>query len=86
MTAAPDNLTPADPRDLAAAIAFALRFDGRRRVRKSDERLVEHLLRSGFLVMKRPPIGGGAALGQGVTPSQEQCGFGRVDSSHDQTR
>jgi hypothetical protein len=28
------------------------------------KRLVEHLERSGFVVMKRPPIGGGAALGR----------------------
>jgi len=29
------------------------------------KRLVEHLERSGFAVMKRPPIRGGAALGRG---------------------
>jgi len=29
------------------------------------KRLVEHLERSGFVVMKRPPIRGGAALGRG---------------------
>lgn len=29
------------------------------------KRLVEHLKRSGFVVMKKPPIGGGAALGRG---------------------
>jgi len=27
--------------------------------------LVEHLERSGFVVMKKPPIGGGAAIGRG---------------------
>ena len=32
------------------------------------KRLVEHLERSGFVVLKRPPIGGGAALGQGFEP------------------
>jgi hypothetical protein len=26
---------------------------------------VRHLERAGFVVMKRPPIGGGAALGRG---------------------
>jgi hypothetical protein len=68
-----DKLTPADPTDLAAALAFALRYAGRKRVHNADElmaeivakRLVEHLQRAGFVVMKRPPIGGGAALGRG---------------------
>jgi hypothetical protein len=68
MTDAPDRLTPAAPEDLADALAFALRFDGRRRKHDAAEmmarivakRLVEHLERSGFVVMKRPPIGGNA--------------------------
>jgi hypothetical protein len=29
------------------------------------KRRVEHLERSGFVVLKRPPIGGAAALGRG---------------------
>ncbi len=68
-----DKLAPADPSDLAAALAFALRFQGRKRVHNADEimaeivakRLVEHLERAGFVVMKRVPIVGGAALGRG---------------------
>jgi hypothetical protein len=68
-----DKLRPADPGDLAAALAFALRYAGRKRVHNADEimaeivakRLVEHLQRSGFVVMKRPPEIGGAALGRG---------------------
>jgi hypothetical protein len=68
-----DKLTPADPSDLAAALAFALRFQGRKRVHNADEimaeivakRLVEHLERSGFVVMKRPPEIGPAVLGRG---------------------
>jgi len=68
-----ESLTPATPDDLAAALAFALRFQGHNRVHNADEimaeivakRLVEHLDRAGFVVMKRPPIGGGAALGRG---------------------
>ena len=68
-----DKLTPADPKDLADALAFALRFNGRRRVHHADEymaaitaeRLVEHLDRAGFVVVKRPAIGGAAALGRG---------------------
>jgi hypothetical protein len=67
MTDAPEKLTPAAPADLAYALAFALRFHGRKRVHNADEimpeivakRLVEHLERAGFVVMKRAPIGGG---------------------------
>ena len=68
-----EKLTPADPSDLADALAFALRYQGRKRVHNADEimseivakRLVAHLERSGFVVMKRAPIIGGAALGRG---------------------
>jgi len=73
MPDAPERLTPATPEDVADALAFALRFQGRKRVHNADEliskivakRLVEHLERSGFVVMKRPPIGAAAALGRG---------------------
>ena len=69
----PSALSLAKFEDLADALAFALRFEGRKRVHNADElmsaivakRLVEHLERSGFVVMKRPPIGGAAALGRG---------------------
>ena len=65
----PDKLTPADPFDLAAALAYALRYQGRRRVHNADEimarRLVEHLERAGFVVMKRPADTGAGALGRG---------------------
>lgn len=69
----PNGLRQADPRDLADTIAFALRFQGRKRVHNADEimaeivakRLVEHLERAGFVVMRRGPIAGGAALGRG---------------------
>jgi hypothetical protein len=68
-----DKLTPADPKDLVDAIAFSLRFEGRRRVHQADEymaaiaaeRVVRHLERAGFVVMKKPPIDGHAALGRG---------------------
>jgi hypothetical protein len=71
-----EKLTPADPTDLAAALAFALRFSGRKRVHNADEmmaeivakRLVEHLERAGFVVMRRPSIIGGAALARGFGP------------------
>jgi hypothetical protein len=69
-----DKLMPADPSDIAAALAVALRFHGRKRVHNADEimseivaeRLVEHLERSGFVVMRRThePFGG-ATLGRG---------------------
>ena len=68
MSAAAENLSLAKPAEIADAIAFALRYSGRKRVHDSAEimagivakRLVEHLERSGFVVMKRPPIGGSA--------------------------
>ncbi len=68
-----DKLTPADPSDLAAALAFALRYQGRKRVHNADEimaeivakRLADHLERAGFVVMKRPADIGTAALGRG---------------------
>jgi len=73
MTEPPDRLTPATPDDLDDDLAFALRFNGRKRARDSGEvmaaivawRLVEHLERAGFVVMKKPPAVGGAALGRG---------------------
>jgi hypothetical protein len=73
MPNASEKLTPADPRDLADAVAFALRFESRRRVDSADEymatiaaeRVVRHLERAGFVVLKKPPIIGGAALGRG---------------------
>ena len=73
MPDAADKLTPADPSDLAAALAFALRYQGRKRVHNADEimaeivarRLLAHLERAGFVVMKRPAEIGGAALGRG---------------------
>jgi hypothetical protein len=72
-----DRLTPATPEDLAAALAFALRFQGRKRVHNADEimaeivakRLVEHLERAGFVVMKRPPAPGHAIIGRGADDS-----------------
>lgn len=72
MTDAPD-LKPADPTDLADALAFALRYNGRKRTHDSAEimagivakRLVDYLDRAGFVVMKKPPITGGAAIGRG---------------------
>ena len=74
MTLPANSLTPASPDDLVSALAFALRFHGRKRSHSADEimaeivakRLVEHLERAGFVVMKRPVTAGGAALGRGA--------------------
>ncbi len=68
-----DNLTPADPSDLAESIGFALRFEGRKRKHDAAEymaaiaaeRVVRHLERAGFVVMKKPPLSGHSALGRG---------------------
>ena len=59
--------------NLAAALAFALRFDSRRRNHEAAEimarivahRLVDHLAQSGFVVMRKPPALAAAAIGPG---------------------
>ena len=69
----PDRLMPANPEDLADALAFALRHSGRRRVHYADElmsaivarRLVDHIERAGFVIMRRRPIGGSTPPYQG---------------------
>jgi hypothetical protein len=72
-----EKLTPADPSDIADSIAFALLFSGRKRVHDSDkymaaivaDRIVRHLERAGFVVMKKPPApGGGDNPGRTGTP------------------
>jgi hypothetical protein len=68
-----DELKPASPDDVADALAFALRYSGRKRVHDSAEimsgivarRLVEHLNRCGFVLMRKPAMEGHSALGQG---------------------
>lgn len=60
------TLRPATPDEIATSLAFALQFEGRRRVHHADDamariaadRLVRHLERSGFVVMKKPPAPG----------------------------
>jgi len=57
-----ETLRPATAIEIADALQFALRFDGRKRTHTGDEfmaritaeRLIKHLERSGFVVMKRP--------------------------------
>ena len=68
-----EKLTRSDPEDLAAALAFALQFEGRKRRHDADgfmadivaRRLVRHLERAGYVVMKRPPLGGHSQIGRG---------------------
>ena len=68
-----DQLSPATPEDVADALAFALRFQGRKRIHNADEimaeivakRLVELLQRAGFVIMQRTANSRGAALGRG---------------------
>ena len=68
-----DNLTPAEARDLADSIAFALRFEDRKRKHDAAEympatpaaRVVQHLERAGFVVMKKQPLGRHTGLGRG---------------------
>lgn len=55
------QLTPAEPEDVRQALAFALRYRGRKRTDSASElmaeitaeRLVEHLAQSGFVMMRR---------------------------------
>ena len=57
------HLRPATPNEIADSLSFALRFEGRKRVHHADDmmaritadRFVEHLERSGYVLMKRPP-------------------------------
>jgi hypothetical protein len=68
-----DDRKPASAADLADALAFALRYSGRKRTHDSAEimaaivakRLVEHLERSGFVIMRKPPETGGSELARG---------------------
>jgi hypothetical protein len=65
----PQDLHPATAEELAETLAFALRYDGRKRVHHADgmmariaaESLVRHLEQSGFVVMKRAPRPGHSA-------------------------
>jgi hypothetical protein len=60
--AATPPLRPATVDEITETLAFALRYDGRKRVSHADtmmaritaERLVRHLTASGFVLMKTP--------------------------------
>ncbi|HXE56004.1 MAG TPA: hypothetical protein VN541_23460 [Tepidisphaeraceae bacterium] len=67
------RLRPATADEIADSIAFALRYEGRKRVPHADEmmaritaeRLVRHLRESGFVLMRRPD-GAGMSVGERV--------------------
>ena len=81
-----ERLTPATPEDLADTLAFALRFDGRKRkhdaaemmARIVAERVVRYLDDAGFVIMKKPPSGGAVATSASgrVRPSDAQIPMG----------
>jgi hypothetical protein len=56
------HLFPATADEVADTLSFALRYEGRKRVHHADdvmaritaERLVRHLERSGYVLMRRP--------------------------------
>jgi hypothetical protein len=54
MTEPPDRLTPAAPDDLADALAFALRFDGRKRKHDAGE-FMARIVRSAVTRLKYLP-------------------------------
>jgi hypothetical protein len=77
MTEPDTKLTPATPEDLAQSLSFALRFEGRKSQHDSDKlnadivakRLVRYLDKAGYVVMKKPPLGGTVRLPEGLVRS-----------------
>jgi hypothetical protein len=74
----PAKLRPADPDDLRQALAYALRFNGRRaRFRQADglmaeitaDHLAKHLERCGYVIMRKPAIGDFAGIAKGPKPA-----------------
>jgi len=65
------KLRPATRDELAQSLSFALRFNGRKREHGADEimaqitadRLIEHLERSGYVVMCKPGLDPHGAAG-----------------------
>jgi hypothetical protein len=61
-----ETRTPAAPEDVADSISFALRWSGRKRVHDGGalaasiaaDRIVRHLERCGYVLMKRSPLSG----------------------------
>ena len=73
MTEPYPKLTVAQPDDLADTLSFALRHEGRKSKHDSDElnadivaqRLVRYLDKAGYVVMKKPPLGGHSQVARG---------------------
>jgi hypothetical protein len=73
MTQPEPTLTLATPDDLAKSLSFALRFEGRKSKHDSDrlnadivaQRLVRYLDKAGYVVMKKPPLGGHDQVARG---------------------
>lgn len=71
------GLRPATSEEIGESLSYALRYDGRKRVHHADElmakitaeRLVRHLERCGFVLMKRPD-----AAAPSTTPHTERPG------------
>jgi hypothetical protein len=67
------KLTPAEPDDLADSLSFGLRHEGRKSQHDSDklnadivaQRLVRHVDRARYVVMKKPPLGGHSQIARG---------------------
>jgi hypothetical protein len=80
MTEPDPKLTIADPKDLSNSLSFALRFEGKRRYNDSDrfaadiiaDRLVRHLDRSGYVVMRSHHSGGTVRLPEGLVRSERR--------------
>ncbi len=53
---ASEPLTPADPADLAAALAFALRYQGRKRVHNADEIMAEIVPPDLWTILNEPGL------------------------------
>ena len=72
------HLRPATPDEIADALSFALRYQGRKRVNHADDmmaritadRLVRHLTASGFVLLKAAAAG--APGMSGMAPSAER--------------
>jgi hypothetical protein len=73
MTEQDPKLTVTQPDDLAYTLSFALRHKGRKSQHNSDKlnadivakRPVRHLDRAGYVVMKKPPLGGHDQVARG---------------------
>lgn len=80
MTDDPAKLRPVDPDDLRQSLAYALRFNGRRKMfRQADDLMAEitadhlarHLDRCGYVIMKKPPMADLARFSQGPSKPPE---------------